>query len=97
MSKNKTCWNCGKPIKYHENGLSHYRCECGVVEPETKIMNELTLTQDQANFLYSLMPGWVKDHPKGLCATMYGTLSQEGDKEIGDKVRTILNIKQLKP
>lgn len=27
------CWNCGKDIKYHENGKPHWRCECGAENP----------------------------------------------------------------
>ena len=29
------CWKCKEPIKYNENGLPNYRCECGAVEPQT--------------------------------------------------------------
>ena len=28
------CWKCKEPIKYNENGLPNYRCECGAVEPQ---------------------------------------------------------------
>lgn len=31
-AKHTVCWSCGIAIKYHENGLPHYRCECGAVD-----------------------------------------------------------------
>jgi hypothetical protein len=40
-----------------------------------------------------LMPDWVKDIPKGLCATMYGTGSYEGDLEVKEKVDDYFNKK----
>ena len=41
-----------------------------------------------------LMPSWVKDVPEGLCPTMYGTGSYEGDLVIVNRVRAI--FKEMK-
>jgi hypothetical protein len=30
------CWNCGSSIRYHENGIAHYHCECGAVYNPTE-------------------------------------------------------------
>ena len=40
--------------------------------------------------LRSLLPEWVHHVPKGLCATMYGTGSYEGDLRVKEKVSELL-------
>jgi len=48
------------------------------------------LKLEDAKFIWSLLPGWIKEQPKGLCATMYGTLTRKGDIKIMKKVKRIL-------
>ena len=43
-----------------------------------------------AKLLYELLPEWAKNAPSGLDPTFYGTLTQEGDQAIVNKVNTIL-------
>ena len=50
------------------------------------------MTQEEAQFIWSLMPLWVKEQPNGLDNKFYGTLSREGDVEISERVRSILNL-----
>ena len=48
------------------------------------------LPSKDAEFIYSLLPEWSKEAPKGLDPTMYGTNTQEGDQKIVDRVKEIL-------
>jgi len=48
------------------------------------------LSEDDADFIWSLMPTWIISQPKGLDPTMYGTLSMDGDIKICDRVKQIL-------
>ena len=51
-----------------------------------------SLPTEDAEFIYSLLPDWVKNKaPEGLDPTMYGTLSKEGDDEIQERVKQILS------
>jgi hypothetical protein len=50
-----------------------------------------SLPSKDTEFIYSLLPEWTKEAPKGLDTTMYGTLTYEGDREIVDKLKEILN------
>ena len=50
------------------------------------------MTDEDVKFIYSLLLPWVKEAPKGLDPTMYGTLTQEGDQEVVDKVNDILGM-----
>lgn len=34
LVKRSSCWNCGLPKKYHQNGKVHYHCECGAVQQD---------------------------------------------------------------
>ena len=49
------------------------------------------MTNKDVEFLESLLPPWVFDVPKGLCPTMYGTCSYEGDLKVKEKVEKILS------
>jgi len=33
----------------------------------------LEITEKDAKLIWNLLPGWLKEMPKGLCPTMYGT------------------------
>ncbi len=48
------------------------------------------MKKEDKDYLWSLMPDWVKEVPKGLDPTFYGTLSREGDKEVQKKVKKLL-------
>lgn len=56
------------------------------------------LTQDDLDFLWELMPNWVKELPEeedpehGL---IYGTLSRQGDIDVHNKVVKLLNQTNL--
>jgi hypothetical protein len=45
---------------------------------------------EDAKLLYGLIPEWAKDAPSGLDPSLYGTLTQEGDQAIVNKVKAIL-------
>lgn len=49
------------------------------------------MNNDNAHFLWNLMPEWVRKDEPGLDPTMYGTGTYEGDLEVQKKVREILN------
>jgi len=50
-----------------------------------------SLPTEDAKFIYSLLPDWVKNKaPEGLDPTMYGTLSKDGDDEIQERIKQIL-------
>lgn len=48
------------------------------------------MKKEDAEFIWSLLPVWVKEYPEGLDPTFYGTLTLEGDREVGKRVRKIL-------
>jgi len=50
----------------------------------------IRLTEKERDFLWSLLPDWVKNDEPGLCSTFYGTGSYEGDKKVTAKVKEIL-------
>lgn len=77
---------------YYENEIEHPKNKLNIddyikfkVEPGSN-----HLSKENAEFIWSLMPIWVKHYPDSLDPTFYGTLSQDGDKEIGAKVKKIL-------
>jgi len=50
------------------------------------------MTGDDKQFLWNLMPEWVKESAVGLDPTMYGTGTYEGDCAIRLRVQEILGI-----
>lgn len=52
------------------------------------------MTQEEAKYIWKLMPDWVKEQPEGLGHMFYGTLTREGDLEVAKKVKNILKIKE---
>ena len=54
------------------------------------------MTEEDKQFLWSLMPDWVKEPLVGLCPTMYGTLSFEGDWAVHKRVTKMLGIMSVK-
>ena len=51
------------------------------------------LTQEEMDYIWSLMPTWVKtiDEGEEYNPMFYGTLSRDGDIEVHDKVKELLN------
>jgi hypothetical protein len=47
--------------------------------------------KEDIKFLMSFVPEWAKKSEPGLCATMYGTLSYEGDLKVIERVNKIRN------
>ena len=52
------------------------------------------MTKEDAEYIWDLIPNWVKESPEGLCPTFYGTGSAKGDKEVKAKVEKILGFKK---
>lgn len=48
-------------------------------------------------FLWRLMPDWIKKPEVGLCATMYGTGSFKGDWAAHERVVKLLNMPKNYP
>ena len=55
---------------------------------------EITRLRDDISFLLNLVPGWAKDVPVGLCPTLYGTGSSEGDLVVKQRVDAIRALKE---
>ena len=49
-----------------------------------------SLPSEDLKFIYSLLPEWTKEAPSGLNPTLYGTLTQEGDQKVIDRLNEIL-------
>ncbi len=103
--KEKTnCFSGNMDIQYgYESGWQHARdyYENNFVHPKNKFFiedyksfevekTENYISKENAEFIWSLMPTWIKNQPDGLNPTFYATLSAEGDKEISNKVKSIL-------
>lgn len=61
----------------HKEAINYTRCST-------------ELPVEDAKLLYGLLPEWTKKAPSGLHPTLYGTLTQEGDQAIVNKVKAIL-------
>ena len=48
------------------------------------------MTKADADYLWNLMPDWVKQQSTGLSPMSYGTTTYEGDVMVHDRVRSIL-------
>jgi len=48
------------------------------------------MKEEDKRLIWSLMPEWAKRPQEGLCSTLYGTLSYEGDLRIHRKLVAIL-------
>ena len=53
------------------------------------------ITKEEFDLLISLLPDWVKDVPKGLFPTFYGTCSYEEDLKIKKKIDGIIERMKL--
>ena len=57
-------------------------------------MSKEEITQEDKDYLWSLMPLWVKEVPSenhSCDPTYFGTLSREGDLKVHNKVIQLLN------
>lgn len=50
----------------------------------------ITITKEDAVFLWQLLPIWIKEFPVGLAPMFYGTLDRNGDIKIANRVKKIL-------
>lgn len=87
----------------YEVGWKHARdyYEKNIVHPKNKMFiddyksfkvqkDEHHISKENAEFIWSFMPFWIKHQPNGLNPSFHATESIEGDKEISDKVKKIL-------
>lgn len=44
--------------------------------------------------IWSLLPNWVKEVPKNMDPTFYGTGSYEGDLEVSNQIKKVLKVKK---
>ena len=51
----------------------------------------IEMTEEEIDFIYSLLPEWTKETKSGMGETFYGTLSHEGDLKVINKVKAILS------
>ena len=58
--------------------------------PGSVFMGSSPVEEEERRLLWTLMPLWAKEPQRGLCPTMYGTLSYEGDLRIHRKLVAIL-------
>tara|TARA_R110000772_G_scaffold153261_1_gene264267 strand:+ start:28133 stop:28429 length:297 start_codon:yes stop_codon:yes gene_type:complete len=73
------------------NDQPNYKVETLMDEVALRLYGVVrSLPSKDVEFIYSLLPKWTKEAPKGLDPTMYGTLTYEGDKEIVDRLKEIL-------
>ena len=57
---------------------------------QAKVLEALEREQEDLDFIYSLLPKWTKEVPKGYGEMFYGTLSYEGDLKVKERVDKIL-------
>ncbi len=88
--------------------MSNYKCSYGkncecktdeekstcdlAFETKTKMSKE-EMTQEDKDYLWTLMPQWVRRVPSDetLDKTFFATLSREGDLEVHNRVAKLLN------
>ena len=74
---------------FNEDQLEHY----GKDEPDYRFV-KLNMSKEDKDFLWSLMPKWVKEVPSedhSFDPTFFGTLSREGDLKVHNRVIKLLN------
>lgn len=49
------------------------------------------MSEEDKDYLWSLMPDWVKEVEENLNPVFYGTGTMEGDWEVRNKVMKIIN------
>jgi hypothetical protein len=74
---------------FNEDQLEHYNEE----QPNYRFV-KLNMSKEDKDFLWSLMPKWVKEVPSedhSFDPTFFGTLSREGDLKVHNRVIKLLN------
>jgi hypothetical protein len=74
---------------FNEDQLEHYNEE----QPNYRFV-KLNMGKEDKDFLWSLMPKWVKEVPSedhSFDPTFFGTLSREGDLKVHNRVIKLLN------
>ncbi len=74
---------------FNEDQLEHYNEE----QPDYRFV-KLNMSKEDKDFLWSLMPKWVKEVPSedhSFDPTFFGTLSREGDLKVHNRVIKLLN------
>lgn len=65
----------------------------GAIELENGALDDDVETLKEAvRFLLSFVPIWAKEVPDGLCGTMYGTCTAEGDRKVKTEVDEIRKL-----
>ena len=92
----------GEKFPVYEVNEKWYDGRSGVCYSHPKFMFGICLddithefTPDDKKFLWSLLPTWVKEVPPAIDVsdpTFYGTLTYEGDMEVHNKVKKLLDI-----
>ena len=62
------------------------------IKTKAKSLVEKEVTKKDAEFIWNLLPIWIHDQPEGLAPMFYGTGTRDGDIEVADKVKRILNL-----
>ncbi len=86
----KTCWNCGKELRYSPNGVTAYHCACGAVNPGER--QQPTAEGAEEIGVYDIANKWavwVKGNEvtarDSMVADIYGLLNVHAQK-IADKM-----------
>ena len=73
-------------------GLSLHEFKGDWAQPTYKCsLESIEMTEEEIDFIYSLLPKWTKETKSGMGETFYGTLSHEGDLKVINKVKAILS------
>lgn len=89
-----TDWITSNSAKIHVKNYKGTLISLIPVLDVRKLMEEFVsqpILDAESEFIWKLMPDWIKTQPKGWTPTFYGTLSAEEDKEVSDRVKEILN------
>jgi hypothetical protein len=85
-------WYDGRNGACHSNPMFMYGLE--LEDDENYKNGEYQLTKEDKDFLWSLMPEWVKEVPieeDSFDPMFFGTLSREGDLEVHEIVKKLLD------
>lgn len=61
-----------------------------LIESIAKLKAERDVYKEHTRYLLSFVPEWAKEAPEGLCPTMYGTPTQEGDTKVVEKIKEVV-------
>jgi len=78
-----TYWHFFEEVKADE----FYKNYCEWMEENLSL-----LTRESSEYIYSFMPDWIKEQPRNLDPTFYGTVSSGGDERVMLTIKSILNL-----